>query len=665
MQSVPPSNSLNPFKEDLVIKPLALAVSVACALLSTQSNAYDYGEHANVTLEKLITDYPGRYRGTANFAGAADWMQSQMGNAYAISRQDFTWNAGSRASQNVVAYAAGTKAQYVVIGAHFDTFFGRPALQGLDDNGSGASVLTEVAKNLGGLPLENGLQIVGFGAEEEGLRGSRAFVNSLSASQRENMLAMINLDSLITGDMMYAHAGQNSTANPALASLREHTMQIAKELNINLFTNPGLDPKYPAGTGCCSDGEAFEPLNIPILYIEATNWELGDLDGYTQTDNPAIPGGSTWHDPNEDNKTVLTNAFGQERIDQRLRDYSRLLSRLVLELTNADLMASTTSGGAVARNMQDNLQRQHQAMVRLHDRRWLTLQSASREVGSFDGEIGVDGEYSPDSGFDTAPNPEARRLGLHALGDYQLSSNLNIGASLSYLNGRDKLEHRGKLQSDTWQAAVYALLNDGGPTWLAGDLSVGHSSFDSKRNLVIQANGGPVLLNQQLTGETDALSLGARVLGGYDFDLGTLKTGPFAGLDYSHYRIDKFHEKQNLRTALEYEEQSFDSLEASLGWRVRGAVALPYGLSLMPYGDIAWVKELADGRLDDLDLTARADGQVRTARLGSVDKSFGRAQVGSQLAITPQLGVYAEVNGRLGHAEGSQTGYSLGVQWMF
>lgn len=665
MQSVPPSNSLNHLKEDLVIKPLALAVSVACALLSTQSNAYDYGEHANTTLEKLITDYPGRYRGTANFAGAADWMQSQMGSAYNISRQDFTWNGGSRASQNVVAYAAGTKPQYVVIGAHFDTYFGRPTLQGLDDNGSGASVLTEVAKNLGGLQLENGLQIVGFGAEEEGLRGSRAFVDSLSTSQRANMLAMINLDSLITGDMMYAHAGQNSTANPALASLREHTFQIAKELNINLFTNPGLDAQYPAGTGCCSDGEAFEALNIPILYIEATNWELGDLDGYTQTDNPAIPGGSTWHDPNEDNKSVLTNAFGQERIDQRLRDYSRLLSRLVLELTNADLMASTTSGGAVARNMQDNLQRQHQAMVRLHDRRWLTLQSASREVGTFDGEIGVDGEYNPDSGFDTAPNPEARRLGLHALGDYQLSSSLNIGASLSYLNGRDKLEHRGKLESDTWQAAVYALLNDGGPTWLAGDLSVGHSSFDSKRNLVIQANGGPVLLDQQLTGETDALSLGARLLGGYDFDLGAIKTGPFAGLDYSHSRIDKFHEKQNLRTALEYEEQSFDSLEASLGWRVRGAVALPYGLSLMPYGDIAWVKELADGRLDDLDLTARADGQVRTARLGSVDKSFGRAQVGSQLAITPQLGVYAEVNGRLGHAEGSQTGYSLGVQWMF
>ena len=650
-----------------MIKPLALAISVASALLSAPSFAYNYGEHAATTLDKLINDYPGRYRGTANFAGAADWMQSQMGNAYGISRQDFSWTAGgsSRSSQNVVAYAAGTKPQYVVVGAHFDTYFGRPTLQGLDDNGSGASVLTEIARNLGGLKLENGLQVVGFGAEEEGLRGSKAFVASLSASERQNMLAMINLDSLITGDMMYAHAGQNSVDNPALTALRDQTFKIAKELNINLFTNPGLDPAYPAGTGCCSDGEAFEGLNIPILYIEATNWELGDLDGYTQTDNPAIPGGSTWHDPKEDNEAVLTNAFGQERIDQRLRDYSRLLSRLVLELSNADLMASTASGGAVARNMQDNLQRQHQALVRLHDRRWLTLQSATREVGSFDGEIGLDGEYSPDSGFDSAPNPEARRLGLHALGDYQLSPSLAIGASLSYLNGRDKLEHGGKLDSDSWQAAIYALLNDGGPQWLAGDLSVGHSSFDSKRNLVIQANGGPVLLNQKLTGETDALSLGARVLGGYDFDFGAIKSGPFAGLDYSHYRIDKFHEKQDLRTALGYEEQSFDSLEASLGWRARGTVGLPYGLSLMPYGDIAWVKELGDGRLDDILLTSHADNQARGARLGTVDKSFGRAQLGSQLAITPQLGLYAEVNGRLGHDEGSQTGYSLGVQWQF
>jgi hypothetical protein len=48
-----------------------------------------------------------------------------------------------------------------------------------------------------------------------------------------------------------------------------------------------------------------EGYGIPILWLEATNWDLGDLDGYTQTDSPLIPGGSTWHDPTEDNWAFL------------------------------------------------------------------------------------------------------------------------------------------------------------------------------------------------------------------------------------------------------------------------------------------------------------------------------------------------------------------------
>ena len=38
------------------------AISVAGALLSTPTQAYDYGQHANTTLEKLINDY---YRGVS------------------------------------------------------------------------------------------------------------------------------------------------------------------------------------------------------------------------------------------------------------------------------------------------------------------------------------------------------------------------------------------------------------------------------------------------------------------------------------------------------------------------------------------------------------------------------------------------------------------------
>lgn len=647
-----------------MLKPLAIAVTLGSALLPTGAGAYDYGDYANQTLERLIHDYPGRYRGTANFAGAADWMQAQLDYGYQTRRQDFTW-AGNRSSQNVIASAAGTSGSYVVLGAHFDTYFGRPTLQGLDDNASGAAVLTEIARNLGGVQLENGLEVVGFGAEEEGLRGSRAYVASLSNSERANLLGMINLDSLITGDKMYAHAGSNAVDNPALGAYRDQLLRIASELKIDLFTNPGLNADYPAGTGCCSDGESFEGLNVPVLFIEATNWELGDLDGYEQTDNPAIPGGSTWHDPNEDNQTVLTGAFGQERIDQRLRDFSRLLTRLVLELTNADLLASTASGGAMARQMEDQLQRQHQAMTRLHDRRWLNLLGSERAVGTFDGEVGVEGEVSPDSGFDVAGNPESKRVGVHALGDYRLSEAATVGASLSFERSRDSLDHGGRVEGDTWQIGVFGLLNDGGPQWLAGELSGGHTRFDTWRSVFIQANGGPVLLDQRLAGDTSALFWGARVEGGYDFDIGGLKTGPLAGLGYVHYRIDGFSEDEALRTALGYQKQDYDGLEASLGWRLHGDLGLGGGMVIKPYASVRWIRELADGRLDEIDLTARADSRARTADLGQVDKNFGRAQLGAQLMVTEQLGVFAEANTRFAHDEGNQAGYSLGVQWMF
>ncbi|MFJ4373332.1 autotransporter outer membrane beta-barrel domain-containing protein [Pseudomonas japonica] len=647
-----------------MLKPLAIAVAIGSSLLSAEADAYDYGDYAGQTLDRLINDYPGRYRGTANFAGAADWMQSQLSFGYQTRRQDFTW-AGNRSSQNVIASAAGSSSNYVVLGAHFDTYYGRPTLQGLDDNASGAAVLTEIGRNLGGLPLENGLQVVGFGAEEEGLRGSRAYVAALSDSQRANLLGMINLDSLITGDRMYAHAGSNAVDNPALGAYRDQLLRIARELKIDLFSNPGLNAEYPAGTGCCSDGESFNGLGVPVLFIEATNWELGDLDGYQQTDNPAIPGGSTWHDPREDNQAVLTNAFGQERIDQRLRDFSRLLTRLVLELTNADLLASNASGGALARQMEDQLQRQHQAMTRLHDRRWLSLLGSERAVGSFDGEVGVEGEVSPDSGFDAPGNPESKRLGLHLLGDYRLSEAATVGASLSFERSRDQLEHGGRIEGDTWQVGVFGLLDADGPGWLAGELSAGHSRLDTKRSVFIQAHGGPVLLDQRLTGDTSALFWGARVEGGYDFAIGALKTGPVAGLDHVHYRIDDFDEDEALRTALGFEEQDYDTLEASLGWRLHGDLALGAGMAIKPYASVRWVRELADGRLDDIDLTSRADGRVRVADLSAVDKSFGRAQLGAQLMLSEQLGVFAEANSRFAHAEGNQAGYSLGVQWLF
>lgn len=645
-------------KPELRLGAAALAIGMT---LSAPALAHDYGDYADTTLQRLITDFPGRYRGTANFEGATAWMEQRLGLGYRTRRQDFTW-AGGRASQNVIASAPGDSGKYLVLGAHYDTYFGRPDLQGVDDNASGAGVLTEVARNLAGIRLENGLEIVGFGAEEEGLAGSAAYVAALDAGQRANMIGMINLDSLITGDRLYAHAGIDSTRNPALAGFRDRILRIAQELDIALFTNPGRHPDFPAGTGCCSDGESFLGLGVPVLFLEATNWEIGEQDGYTQTANPAIPNGETWHDPGKDRKDVLEDAFGQDRIRQRLRDFSRLLTRLVLELTNADLLASTASGGAMIGQMAAQLDQQQDAALGLHDRRWLALQDSNRPPGDFGGQIELAGNVGG-ADFPGATTPD--QMGLQILGDYRLDAAWTLGGSLGFQRGSAGLEHGGRIAGKTWQLGLYALFQDDGLGWLAADLTLGRTDFDNRRRLFLRAADGPVLLQQSLHSQTSARTLGARITGGHDFTLGGVRTGPVLGLDYTHYRIDAFHEDPRLRTALDYGRQDYASFEASIGWRLHGRVALTNGMVLHPRLDMEWVRELADGRPRRMTLTSLADGGGRVADLGRPDREFGRARLGAKLSLAKQVEMFGEISARFGHDEGSQPGYALGLQLRF
>jgi len=650
-----------------MLKQVAVAVGLAC--LSLPSWAYDNGSYARETLDTLIHDYPGRYRGTENFAGAANWMEQRMGPGYSTVRHDFSWTASgtTRSSQNVLAYNKGLSDDYIITGAHFDTYFGRPTLQGVDDNGSGAAILTEVARNLSGVQTEKTLVFAAFGAEEEGLRGSKALVNDLIAQQATgNLKAMINMDSMITGDKLYAHAGKNSVANPELASLREHMLRIGKELGIELFTNPGLNAHYPAGTGCCSDGDSFNnAFNIPVLYLEATNWELDEKDGYTQTDNPAVPGGSTWHNPKVDNEEFLNSALGQERIDQRLRDVSLLMTRLLVEISNTDLLHSAYSAAAMQHAMQDSLKRQRQSITQLHDNRWLSLLHSQRLPGTWDTAVGIEGSTQPSNGFDKGPQQRSSQAMFYALADYQLTGTTTVGGSLSLLRNKDKLERDGHLDSDTWQLGLYGLINQNGPAWAGGELTAGRAGIDTRRSVYLQADNGPVLLDHKLNGNTDAQFFGARISGGYDFAYGDVHTGPTAGLDYAHYRVNSFADNGNLRTGVHYEKQGVNSLEASIGWRLYGDIALSKTMGLKPYTSVSWVREMADGLDSAFNIRDNAEGATRRIDVGKADKNFGRSTLGVQWQATENLHVYSEISSRFAHKEGEQTRYNLGAQWQF
>ena len=102
------------------------------------------------------------------------------------------------ASQNIIAEKAGTDsgADVVVVGAHYDTHRNS---QGASDNGTGVASLMVMADEISSLQLAHTVRFIFFGAEEPGLHGSTHYVESLSRSERSEIIVMLNLTSLGSG----------------------------------------------------------------------------------------------------------------------------------------------------------------------------------------------------------------------------------------------------------------------------------------------------------------------------------------------------------------------------------------------------------------------------------------------------------------------------------
>ena len=93
---------------------------------------------------------------------------------------------------NVLADLPG-RGGSVLLGAHLDSVASGP---GINDNGSGSALVLEIARQARrvGVRPTHGLRFAFWGAEELGLVGSSAYVQSLSLQQRAQLRAVLNFD---------------------------------------------------------------------------------------------------------------------------------------------------------------------------------------------------------------------------------------------------------------------------------------------------------------------------------------------------------------------------------------------------------------------------------------------------------------------------------------
>lgn len=281
------------------------------------------GYYAYQVMSELSVTIGPRVAGSDEEARAAEYLLRQFQEiGLAAEKQAFSYQSAdgkSVDSANIIATKPGNSSRVVYVGAHYDSV---DAGNGADDNASGVGVLLETARMLAETETPYTIKFIAFGAEEDGLNGSYYYVSQLAEEEIESAVGMINLDSLAAGDDMLIYGNHGSDG-----FIRELGLDIADRLNLDVSTQPGLHPLYPAGTTAdASDHVPFKYAGIPYGYLEATNWELGDGDGYTQTEKD----GYVWHTEKDTLAYIAENYPG--RIEEHLSAFTQLLTHLLLEI---------------------------------------------------------------------------------------------------------------------------------------------------------------------------------------------------------------------------------------------------------------------------------------------------------------------------------------------
>ena len=167
-----------------------------------------------------------------------------------------------RTQYNVIADSRkGDPRETVVVGAHLDSVEEGP---GINDNGSGSSTLIEIAEEIADLKQKpkRRLRFAFWGAEEAGLIGSTAYVNSLPEAERKRILLNLNFDMVGSPNFVrFVYDGDNSDTPPPATGTPPGSDRI-ESVFLNYFGSQGLGTDPTAFDGR-SDYGPFIAHGIP------------------------------------------------------------------------------------------------------------------------------------------------------------------------------------------------------------------------------------------------------------------------------------------------------------------------------------------------------------------------------------------------------------------
>lgn len=209
---------------------------------------------------------------------------------------------------NVIAEMPGAPdAPVVMLGAHLDSVLDGP---GINDNGSGAATILELAGWLAGRELRAPVRFAFWAGEEEGLYGSQAYVEELSSVERDAIRVYLNADMLASPNFI-RFAGLTGVHDAELEAMLEAA-----------FEAQGLarEPLEEAAT----DDYPFIQAGIPAITFYSGSLEVktaGQAEDHGGTAGEAADG--CYHQPCD----TLDNVS-----EESLDGFARVLMDLVTAL---------------------------------------------------------------------------------------------------------------------------------------------------------------------------------------------------------------------------------------------------------------------------------------------------------------------------------------------
>lgn len=163
----------------------------------------------------------------------------------------------TRITQNIFAESKGGDPNNVImLGAHLDSV---QAGAGINDDGSGTSLILEIFQALQKFKFKNKIRIAWWGAEENGLVGSRYYTSTIDKATIDSLLLYLNFD-MVSRGYFGVFDGDGSSLNltgPAGSD-------VIEKLFVDDLTSKGITVTPAAFTGGSDYASFMNVLRKPV-----------------------------------------------------------------------------------------------------------------------------------------------------------------------------------------------------------------------------------------------------------------------------------------------------------------------------------------------------------------------------------------------------------------